>query len=44
MEKEILQEIIKNCNWYEKIVVILFKKQIIKAYHIGRIICWNNKK
>lgn len=44
MEKEIIKEIIKECKWYEKIIVKLFKNQIIKAYHIGRIICWNSKK
>lgn len=44
MEKEILKEVMEECKWYEKIIVKLFKKQIIKAYHIGRIICWNSKK
>lgn len=44
MNEETLRNIIKEYKWYERVVVILFKKQIIKAYHIGRIICWNSKK
>lgn len=44
MEQEIIKEILEECRWYEKIVVNLFKKQFINAYHIGRIVCWNSKK
>ena len=44
MEKEILREIFKASKWYEIILIKLLKKQFIKAYHIGRIVCWNSKK
>lgn len=44
MDKEIVEEILKECKWYEIIIVKLLKKQFIKAYHIGRIRCWNSKK
>lgn len=44
MENEIVKEILKESKWYEIIIVKSFKKQFIKAYHIGRIRCWNSKK
>lgn len=37
MEKIIIEEILKECKWYEKIVVRMFKKTFIKIYHINRI-------
>lgn len=37
MEKEILKEICEDLNLKEKIVVKLFKKIFIKAYHKARI-------
>lgn len=33
----IIDEILKECKWYEKIIVKLFTKLIIKTYHIVRI-------
>ena len=43
MEELIVEEICKNCKWYERVVVRLFKNTFIKAYHIGRIIMFNKK-
>lgn len=38
MEKEILEEIKKECRgWKEKVLVRLFPKTFVKAYHVGRI-------
>ena len=40
MEKEnvvIIEEILRKCNWYEKIVVKLFKKLILKVFHYSRV-------
>ena len=37
MEKIIIEEMLKDCKWYEKIVVRMFKKIFIKIYHINRI-------
>lgn len=42
MEKEILKEIMKECKWYEKIIVKLFKKVILKIYQYTRINTINN--
>ena len=41
MEKEILREIMKECKWYEKIIVKLFKKLFIRIYNNMRISCIN---
>lgn len=43
MEKLIVEEICKNLNWYERIVVKIFAKIFIKAYHIGRIKCLRSR-
>lgn len=42
MEKEILKEIIKECKWFERIIVVLFGKTILKIYHYARINIINN--
>lgn len=34
---EIIEEILEKCNWYEKIIVKLFKKLILKIYNYTRI-------
>ncbi|MEE0929575.1 MAG: hypothetical protein UIM53_01085 [Acutalibacteraceae bacterium] len=44
MEDEILEKILRECNFIEGIVVRIFKKLFINTYHIGRITCWNSKK
>lgn len=33
----IIDEIIKECNWKEKIIVNTYKKVFIKVYNISRI-------
>ncbi len=43
MEKEIVEEIMKECNWKEKIIVKLFAKLIIKIYKVGITYGFNNK-
>lgn len=35
MKEEIIKEIMKECNWWERIVVRLNKKMFIKTYGIG---------
>lgn len=35
-EEMIVNEILKKCNWAEKIVVKLNKKLILNVYHEGR--------
>lgn len=42
MEKEILKEIMKECKWFERIIVVLFSKTILKIYHYTRINIINN--
>ena len=43
MEKEIVEEIVKECeNWKERLLVRLFTKTYINAYHIGRIKSFNH--
>ena len=41
MEKEILEEICKDMNWNEKILVKLYKRSFIKVYHKIRIKLFN---
>lgn len=36
MEKLIIEEICRKCKWYEKIIIKIFRKLIIKIYHLGR--------
>ncbi len=44
MEKEILEEIVKECKgWKEKVLVRLFPKLFIKVYKIGITFGFNNK-
>jgi hypothetical protein len=43
MEEKIMQEICKDMNWYKKIVVHIFKKEFIYAWHCGRIVVVNNR-
>lgn len=43
MEKEILEEIEKECKtWKERVLVSLFPKLFVKTYHIGRINTFNH--
>lgn len=42
MEEEILKEIMKECKWWEKIIIKLFKKNFIKISNITRIIVANS--
>ena len=35
MDQKIMEEIFENCKWYEKIIVIIFKKIILKIYKRG---------
>lgn len=35
MEEIVIKEILKSCNWYEKIFVKMFKKKIYKIYQEG---------
>ena len=37
MEDVVLDEIKKQLNWREKIILIVLKKTIIKVYNIARI-------
>ena len=37
MNNIIVEETLKSCKWYEKIIVRMFKKTFIKVYHINRI-------
>lgn len=43
MNDVIIEEIIKECKWYEKIVVKVFKRLFIKCYKIGIAFGFNNK-
>lgn len=36
-EERIVEEICRDCNFAERIVVRLFRKMFIKTYHISRI-------
>lgn len=42
MEDIVLEEIVKDCNWYEKIIVKIFRKLFIRVYHNIRIRLINN--
>lgn len=42
MEKIIIEEMLKDCKWYERIIVRMFRKTFIKIYHINRIKLMNN--
>ena len=42
MEKEIINEICQNAKKYEIIIIKLFAKIFVKAYHTGRLKCLNN--
>ncbi len=35
MNEIIIEEILKECKWYEKIIIKIFKKLFIKMYKIG---------
>lgn len=43
MEKLIVEEIYKNCCFFEKIIVKIFAKIFVKVYHIGRLKCLNSR-
>lgn len=36
-EDGILNEVIEKCNYYERIIIKIFKKLFIKCYNIQRI-------
>ena len=36
-ENEVINEILKKCNWKERIIVKIFRKVILKVYHNERI-------
>lgn len=42
-ENEIIEEILKKCNWWERIIVKRNKRLIIKVYKIGITFGFNNK-
>lgn len=37
MEENVVEEIVKELNWYEKIIVKIFKKIFIKVYNNMRL-------
>lgn len=38
MEQKIFEEILKECkDWRERLLVKIFPKTFVKAYHVGRI-------
>lgn len=37
MEKQVVNEILKECNFKEKIIIKVFTKVFIKVYNIARI-------
>jgi len=39
--EEIIEKILKECNWYERIIVKKNRKLILNVYHFGRINCVN---
>lgn len=41
MEKEILKEIMKECKWFERIIVRFHRKLIMKIYHLTRFRIFN---
>lgn len=36
-ETIILREILKKSRWYEKIIIKMFRKAILKVYHYSRV-------
>ena len=44
MENNIAKEIVKDMNWRERIVVVLFKKIFLKVYKKGITFGFNNKQ
>lgn len=45
MEEEIVKEIMKECKWWERIIVKVFKKVFINTYKVGIKVGfnWGNK-
>lgn len=43
MERDIIKELIKECNWHEKAIIRIFKKLSTKIYKMGvkRGFNWN---
>lgn len=41
MENEVINRISRNMNLFEKILMKVFKKTFMKAYHTGRIDLFN---
>ena len=41
MEKEIINELTKNCSWKEIIIIKAFKRMFVKAYRKGMINAFN---
>lgn len=41
--EEIIEKIVNECNWWERIILRRNKKLIIKAYKIGITFGFNNK-
>jgi len=35
MERDVVEKIMKECNWWERIIIKVFKKIFIKVYKIG---------
>lgn len=42
MKEEILEEIMKECNWWERIIIRLLTNIVIKVYTISRLKIINN--
>lgn len=36
-EERIVEEICRDCNFAERIIVKIFKKIVLKTYHISRV-------
>lgn len=41
MEEYVVEEIIRDLKWHERIVVKVFKKIFVKIYRMGMIKCFN---
>lgn len=37
MENQIIKELLEECNWYERIIIKLFRKFMNKVYNIIRV-------
>ena len=37
MEKYVVEEIVKNLKWYEKILIKVFTKTAVKVYNCARL-------